>query len=66
MPQLDLLTYLTQYSYTLIFLFFLLVLLINFIIPRIQKQFLIRIKFNNVIIKKESINSEIFKNLFKL
>ncbi len=66
MPQLDILTYLSQYLYTLFFLFFLFLLLINFIIPRIQKQLIIRIKIDDVVIKKEPLNFAIFKNFFKL
>ncbi len=66
MPQLDVVTYLTQYLYTLIILFILFLLLINLIIPKIQKQLIIRIKLDGAEIKKETVKVEIFKNLFKL
>nr|YP_001648576.1 ATP synthase F0 subunit 8 [Ectyoplasia ferox]ABW76582.1 ATP synthase F0 subunit 8 [Ectyoplasia ferox] len=66
MPQLDILTYLSQYLYTLVFLFVLFLLLINFIIPRIQKQLIIRTKMDDIVIKKEHINIEIFRKIFKL
>ncbi len=42
MPQLDTVTYLTQYSWTLIVLLFLFSLLVNIILPRLQQQLVIR------------------------
>nr|AKO90209.1 ATP synthase F0 subunit 8 [Petrosia ficiformis] len=42
MPQLDTVTYLTQYTWTLITLFFLFSLLVNTILPRLQQQLAIR------------------------
>ena len=44
MPQLDTVTYLTQYTWTLIILFFLFSLLVNIILPIFQQQLAIREK----------------------
>nr|YP_003412018.1 ATP synthase F0 subunit 8 [Lubomirskia baikalensis]ADB78060.1 ATP synthase F0 subunit 8 [Lubomirskia baikalensis] len=42
MPQLDTVSFLTQYIWTLITLFFLFSLLVNTILPRLQQQLAIR------------------------
>nr|YP_001648594.1 ATP synthase F0 subunit 8 [Xestospongia muta]ABW83901.1 ATP synthase F0 subunit 8 [Xestospongia muta] len=42
MPQLDTVTYLTQYTWTLVTLFFLFSLLVNIILPKLQQQLAIR------------------------
>nr|YP_001648608.1 ATP synthase F0 subunit 8 [Halisarca dujardinii]ABW76600.1 ATP synthase F0 subunit 8 [Halisarca dujardinii] len=44
MPQLDLLTFLTQYIWTLIILGSIFILLVTTILPNIQQQFVIRSK----------------------
>nr|YP_001648455.1 ATP synthase F0 subunit 8 [Amphimedon compressa]ABW76530.1 ATP synthase F0 subunit 8 [Amphimedon compressa] len=49
MPQLDTVTYFTQYLWTLICLIFLFSLLINRILPRLQQQLGIRANFGTVV-----------------
>ena len=66
MPQLDTVTYFTQYIWTLITLFFLFSLLVNAILPKLQQQLAIRAKLSSVEFKKETTKSEIFKTLFQL
>lgn len=55
MPQLDTVTYLTQYIWTLIILFFLFSLLVNTILPRLQQQLAIRAKLSTI---RNKISSE--------
>lgn len=45
MPQLDSLTFLTQYTWTLLFLFLLFLLVVTNILPRLQQQLAIRTKY---------------------
>lgn len=45
MPQLDSLTFLTQYTWTLLFLFLLFLLVVTKILPRLQQQLAIRTKY---------------------
>nr|YP_001648500.1 ATP synthase F0 subunit 8 [Topsentia ophiraphidites]ABW83862.1 ATP synthase F0 subunit 8 [Topsentia ophiraphidites] len=66
MPQLDTISFLTQYIWTLIVLFFLFTLLINTILPKIQQQLIIRAKIDSVELKKETTKLDIFKTLFQL
>ena len=66
MPQLDTVTYFTQYIWTLIILFFLFSLLVNVILPKLQQQLAIRTKLSQVEFKKETTKLEIFKTLFQL
>jgi len=66
MPQLDTITFLTQYTWTLIILFFLFTLLINTILPKIQQQLIIRTKIDSVQLKKETTKLDILKTLFQL
>ena len=77
MPQLDTVTYLTQYIWTLIILFFLFSLLVNTILPRLQQQLAIRTsvakqclaaKLSSVEfeIVPETTKLEILKTLFQL
>lgn len=70
MPQLDTVTYLTQYTWTLIVLLFLFSLLVNTILPRLQQQLVIREKSGQYILegeKSEFIRPEnlIFRSLFQ-
>lgn len=66
MPQLDTLTYLSQYTWTLIIIFILLVSLLNKTIPRIQQQLAIRSQLDNIQFKRETSKIEILKTLFRL
>lgn len=45
MPQLDSLTFLTQYTWTLLFLFLLFLLVVTKFLPRLQQQLAIRTKY---------------------
>lgn len=45
MPQLDSLTFFTQYTWTLLFLFLLFLLVVTNILPRLQQQLAIRTKY---------------------
>ena len=66
MPQLDTVTYLTQYTWTLIILFFLFSLLWNTVLPKLQQQLAIRTNLSSVPFKKETTKLEILKTLFQL
>lgn len=70
MPQLDTVTYLTQYSWTLMVLIVLFSLLVNTILPRLQQQLVIREKSGQYKLdggKSEFMRSEIliFRSLFQ-
>nr|QGX43495.1 ATP synthase F0 subunit 8 [Thoosa mismalolli] len=58
MPQLEVTTYLCQYVWKLITLFFLFSVLVSSILPKLQWQIVIRDRFNNVQTKKERIKLE--------
>lgn len=45
MPQLDSLTFLTQYTWTLLFLFLLFLFVVTNILPKLQQQLAIRTKY---------------------
>lgn len=67
MPQLDLLTFLTQYIWTLIILGSIFILLVTTILPKIQQQLVIRSKV--VEVKGGTINTpgvEIYQQLLTL
>lgn len=66
MPQLETVTYLTQYIWTLITLLILFTFLVNIILPKLQQQLAIRAKISSVLLKKETTKFEIFKTLFQL
>ena len=70
MPQLDVVTYLTQYIWTLIILFFLFSLLVNIILPRLQEQLTIRVRLSNAepdsLRGKGMTKLETLKTLFQL
>nr|WRI02248.1 ATP synthase F0 subunit 8 [Acanthella acuta] len=66
MPQLDTVTYLTQYTWTLIILFFLFSLLWNTVLPKLQQQLAIRTNLSSVPFKKETTKLEILNTLFQL
>lgn len=66
MPQLDIVTFLTQYTWTLIILFFLFTLLINLILPKVQQQLTIRTKIDSVKLKRETTQLNMLKSLFQL
>lgn len=70
MPQLDTLTYITQYWWTLIVLILLFFLLVNIILPRLQQQLVIREKSGEDTLdggKREFMRPEIliFSSLFQ-
>lgn len=70
MPQLDTVTYLTQYLWTLIVLSVLFSLLVNIILPRLQQQLVIREKSGQYTLdgsKSEFMRPEIliFRSLFQ-
>ena len=67
MPQLDLVTFLTQYIWTLIILGSIFILLVTTILPKIQQQFVIRSKV--VEVEGGGIETpgvEIFQQLLRL
>nr|YP_009093877.1 ATP synthase F0 subunit 8 [Poecillastra laminaris]AIT59105.1 ATP synthase F0 subunit 8 [Poecillastra laminaris] len=58
MPQLEAVTYLCQYIWELIILFFLFSIFVNSILPRLQWQVVTRDQFNSTEMKKERIKLE--------
>lgn len=66
MPQLETVTYLTQYIWTLITLLILFSFLVNIILPKLQQQLAIRAKISSVLLKKETTKLEIYKTLLQL
>nr|YP_001648410.1 ATP synthase F0 subunit 8 [Cinachyrella kuekenthali]ABW83826.1 ATP synthase F0 subunit 8 [Cinachyrella kuekenthali] len=58
MPQLEAVTYLCQYIWKLVILFFLFSILVNSILPKLQRQIVTRDRFNSTQMKKERIKLE--------
>nr|ATI10783.1 ATP synthase F0 subunit 8 [Plenaster craigi] len=75
MPQLETVTYLTQYIWTLIMLLILFLFLVNIILPKLQQQLAIRSKISSVQLKARGLPvyrapsgsiTPIFKALFSI
>ena len=67
MPQLDLISFLTQYSWTLITIFILFSFLVSSILPKIQQQLAIRNFSTDIMAQKieTPVNkNNLFKQLF--
>nr|YP_232793.1 ATP synthase F0 subunit 8 [Geodia neptuni]AAP59158.1 ATP synthase F0 subunit F6 [Geodia neptuni] len=58
MPQLEAVTFLCQYIWKLVILFFLFSILVNSILPRLQWQIVVRDQVNSTEMKKERIKLE--------